>query len=103
MAYTIRLKDKKQRNLILVGSLRKGGLITTAQRHWDRLLALAYLTGDGKIVRLQKQIGTRNDIMITRRVKVPQRRATLADGVCEAMVSLDAMCGDLPDDIPEIR
>ena len=94
MAYRIRIKGKAQDNLILVGSLKRGGIITTPERHRDRLLGLAYLNEDGEIMRLQKQIGTRSDITITERVKAPQRRATYSYGLKGISTWLDASCGD---------
>ena len=103
MAYQIRLKGKQQEDLILVGSLKRGGIITTPERHRDVLLGLAYLNEDGEIMRLHEQIGTRADITITGRVKAPQRRQTYADNLCGLATWLDAACGDLPADIPEIQ
>ena len=98
MAYRIRLKGKTQEDLILVGSLKRGGLITTLARHQDRQLCLAILNPDGSIVRLKKQIGTRDDIGLGERLRAPQRKAEPFEEICER---LDIMA-DGPPPIPEI-
>ena len=98
MAYRIRLKGKTQNDLILVGSLKKGGLITTLDRHRERQLALAMLNPDGTIFRLRNQIGTRDDVVLGERIRAPQRKAKAFE---EMLDYLDIMA-DGPPPIPEI-
>jgi len=97
MAYRMKIKGKTQEDLILVGSLKRGGRITTLDRHYNWQMSLAILNEDGEIMRLQRKIGTRDDITLCGRVKAPQRKATMADGIEVLCGTLDAWCGDLPD------
>lgn len=98
MAYRIRLKGKQQEDLILAGSLKRGGLITTLERHRDRLLSLAILNPDGTIFRLREQIGARSDVTLGKRIRAPQRKAKPFEEMCDY---LDVMA-DGPPPIPEI-
>jgi len=82
VAYKIRLKGKTQTDLILVGSLKGGGSITTLERHQDRRLALAVLNPDGSIFRLKRQIGTRADVVLGERIRAPQRKREPFEGLC---------------------
>lgn len=98
MAYRIRLEHKTQDDLILVGSLKRGGLITTLERHRDRQLALAVLNPDGSIFRLGKRIGSRDEITLGERIRAPQRKAEPFEAMCDY---LDVVA-DGPPPIPEI-
>jgi len=98
VAYRIKVKGKTQNDLILVGSLKRGGLITTLARHQDRQFCLAILNPDGCIVRLKKQIGARNDIGLGERIRAPQRKAEPFEDVCKYL----DLAADGPPPIPEI-
>ena len=98
MAYRIRLKGKTQDDLILVGSLKRSGLITTLDRHRERQLSLAVLNPDGTIFRLRNQIGTRDDVVLGERIRAPQPKANPFEEMCDY---LDIMA-DGPPPIPEI-
>ena len=93
MAYRMHLKSSRRSDLILVGSLKRGGLITTLDRHYDHQLALAVLNPDGMVNRLRKQIGTREDIELGVRVRAPQRKPEPFREFCAL---LDVMVGDVP-------
>jgi len=93
MAYRIRVKSSSRDDLILVGSLKEGGAITTLDRHRDRQLSLAVLNPDGTVFRLRKQIGTRQDIELGARIHAPRRKPEPFEGLCNG---LDAMAGDVP-------
>lgn len=63
MAFQTQIKFKGEVYL-LIGDLDKGGSITTKEAYENFEISYAHLFSDGRVMRFNEQIGTRDDIEI---------------------------------------